>query len=131
MTLDDEKLKVLMVDDDPDFQTIVRDWISPRYEHIGLLSGEDLLEEIAGIEPDLIILDVRMPGPSGFKLCSRIRADQRSRDLPILFLTGCKEDTDFIKNLDVGGTAYLTKPVSRKRLLSRLDELLQNAPMIS
>lgn len=119
-----EKPRVLMVDDEPDFHTVVRDWISPRYEHWGLTNGTDLLEEMEAIEPDLVILDVRMPGPDGFELCRRIRSDRRFAHIPILFLTGCKADEDFIKNLDVGGTAYLTKPIDRKDLLTMLSELV-------
>jgi CheY-like chemotaxis protein len=119
-----EKPRILMVDDDSDFQDIVRKWLSPRYDHWGLINGADLLENLEASQPDLVILDVRMPGPDGFELCRRIRSDGRFAHLPILFLTGCKEDEDFIKNLDVGGTAYLTKPVERKDLLAMVQELV-------
>src|SRR5438309_11704057 len=110
MLKDPMKPRILMVDDDNDFQVIVRKWLSPRYDHLGLTSGADLTEYLEAAEPDLVILDVRMPGPDGFQLCRRIRSDSRFCDLPVLFLTGCKEDEDFIKNLNAGGTAYLTKP---------------------
>jgi CheY-like chemotaxis protein len=113
-----------MVDDDGEFQSIVRKWLSPRYEHWGLTDGADLLEYLESAEPDLVILDVRMPGLDGFQLCKLMRADQRFAHLPILFLTGCKEDEDFIKNLDSGGTAYLTKPVDRKDLLATINEFI-------
>lgn len=116
--------RILMVDDDPDFQEIVRCWVFPRYDYVGLPNGDDILEELAAVEPALVILDVRMPGPDGFTLCRLIRADQRFARLPILFLTGCKEDEDFVKNLDAGGTAYLTKPITRKQLLSVIGELV-------
>ena len=126
MTKNSERAKVLMVDDDPDFQTIVRDWIAPKYDHIGLSDGSGLLDEIESLEPNLVIMDVRMPGLDGFKLGRRIRSDSRFTDIPIVFLTGCKEDEDFFKNLRVGGTAYLTKPVTRRRLLSVIREVLQD-----
>ena len=118
------KPTVLMVDDDPDFQTIVRGWISPHYDHVGLMNGEALIEELAGLEPKLVILDVNMPGLDGFTLCSCIRADRRFTDLPILFITGRKEDEAFVQNLNAGGTAYLTKPIKREQLLSMLRELI-------
>ncbi len=118
------KPRVLMVDDDADFRSIIGDWLSPRYEFIGMGRGEDLLPALAGIEPDLLILDVLMPGPDGFQLCGRIRSDARFTGLPILFLTACKEDDDFFKSLDAGGTAYLSKPVSRSELLAMLRELI-------
>lgn len=125
MSKDDEKSLVLMIDDDPDFKSIVRDWISPQYNYASLPNGDDLIDEISGIEPNLIIMDVRMPGPDGFTLCRQIRADQRFNEIPILFLTGCKEDEDFFKHLKVGGTAYLTKPIARKQLLSTLNDLVR------
>src|SRR5208283_3655994 len=84
-----EKPRILMVDDDNDFQGIVQKWLSPRYDHMGLANGADLTEYLEADEPDLVILDVRMPGPDGFELCKQIRSDSRFADLPILFLTGC------------------------------------------
>jgi putative two-component system response regulator len=119
-----EKPSIVMVDDDSEFQGIMRKWLAPYYDHCGLHNGADLIDYLEAYEPDLLILDVRMPGLDGFELCKRIRADQRFAALPILFLTGCKEDEDFIKNLDVGGTAYLTKPVERNDLLSIVKELV-------
>ncbi|MBI3298844.1 MAG: response regulator [Elusimicrobia bacterium] len=115
---------VVMVDDDADWQTVVKGWLSERYEHFSLLDGNDLLEELAALEADLLILDVQMPGDDGFSVCRRLRADRRFDAMPIVFLTGRKEDADFLKNIDVGGTAFLTKPISRRRLLSVLRELL-------
>lgn len=119
-----------MVDDDRDFQTIVRGWLAPRYDVSSLSSGEGLLDELSEAKPDLLILDVRMPGPSGFDLCAKIRADTRFAEIPILFLTGCREDEDFIKNLDAGGTAFLTKPVERRKLLAMVRELVASSGVV-
>lgn len=127
MTTKDEKPLVLMVDDDGDFRSIVRGWVAAHYDFMGFEDGEDLLEALEDLEPDVILLDVRMPGPDGFNICARLRADSRFADIPILFMTGCKEDEDFVKNLDSGGTAFMTKPVERKRLLALLRELTQTA----
>lgn len=119
-----DKPIAVWVEDDPDFQAVVREWLLPRYDLMTYNDGESLLDELKGIEPDIFILDVRLPGIDGFKLCRKIRSDNRLSALPILFLTACSEDVDFIKHLDVGGTAYLNKPVDRKELLSTLKELL-------
>lgn len=113
-----------MVDDDADFHEVVRCWLFPRYELISLFNGHELMQELAAVGPVLAILDVRLPGLDGFELCARIRADQRYARLPILFLTGCRDDEDFIRNLKVGGTAYLNKPIARKQLLSVIGELV-------
>ncbi|MDE2314103.1 MAG: response regulator [Elusimicrobia bacterium] len=124
MTPDDDKPRILMVDDDPDFQAVVRGWTSPKYEHIGLDNGEGLMETMSSVEPDIVIMDVRMPGDDGFTLCKSIRSDSRFSDVPVIFLTGCKEDESFFRHLDAAGTSYLTKPVARRRLLSALRENL-------
>lgn len=117
--------RIVMVDDEPDFLTIASTWLEPKYELVPFTDGASLLSQLAVLEPDLLILDVRLPGLDGFKLCRRIRADRRFQGLPILFLTASHSDIDFFRNLEVGGTSYLTKPVSRRELLARIKELLQ------
>jgi DNA-binding response OmpR family regulator len=119
--------RIVMVDDEPDFLTIAETWLVPRYEMVCFTDGTDLLDELDVLEPDLLILDVRLPGVDGFKLCQRIRKDPRFQTLPILFLTASHNDLDFFRNIEVGGTSYLTKPVSRKELLTRVKELLGEA----
>lgn len=69
-------------------------------------------------------MDVRMPGPDGFQLCERIRADSRYDRIPIIFMTSCDEDKDFVQYLHAGGSAFLSKPVTRQQLLSMLKELV-------
>jgi DNA-binding response OmpR family regulator len=118
--------RIVMVDDEPDFLTIAQTWLEPRYELVSFTDGDGLLTQLDLLEPDLLILDVRLPGIDGFKLCRRIRADERFQTLPILFLTASHSDLDFFKNLEVGGTSYLTKPVSRRELLARVKELLES-----
>ncbi len=116
---------IVMVDDEPDFITIARAWIEPKYQFVPFGEGTELLQRLKTLEPDLLILDVRLPGMDGFKLCRRIRADRRFQSLPILFLTASHSDIDFFRNLEAGGTSYLTKPVSRKELLERIQDLLE------
>jgi DNA-binding response OmpR family regulator len=117
---------VMLADDDADFQRIVKDWLGKEFELSTFSNGEELSDALAVSTPDLVILDVRMPGPDGFALCKRIRADQRLSTVPVLFLTASDDDMDFVRNMEAGGTAYLTKPVKRKELVSKVDELLNN-----
>ncbi len=118
-----DKPIVIWVEDDPDFQAVVREWLLPRYDLMTYTDGESLLDELQGIEPSVFIFDVRLPGIDGFKLCRKVRADKRLADIPIVFLTSCSEDVDFIKHLDAGGTAFLNKPIDRKEFLRTLKEL--------
>lgn len=122
----DNRPRILMVDDDRDFHAIVRTWLSPRYDVSSVACGEGLIEELEQATPDLLILDIMMPGPSGTKLCDRIRSHPRFAGLPILFLTGCRDDEHFMENLRAGGTAFLTKPLERKKLLSLVKELVNS-----
>lgn len=122
-----ERPQVVVVDDDPDFLEILRQWLSSRYDTVSLKDGAELLEELPGLEPDLVILDVNLPGPDGFRLCRRIRSEARMAGIPILFLTASRSNQDFLKNLEVGGSAYLTKPVERQRLLTEVYELIGRA----
>jgi CheY-like chemotaxis protein len=124
MKTDTKKLRIVMVDDDDDLQEIVRGWLTPGYEHVPLSNGNNLAELLAGLAPDLLILDVRMPGRDGFNLCGALRRDGRFDSLPILFLTGAKEDMDFAANLNAGGSAFLTKPVARGALLRAIEDLV-------
>lgn len=119
-----DRPKIVMVDDDDDFRCMIEGWLSPRFDVTGLSSGEGLLDQLEAIDADLVILDVRMPGPDGFKLCRRIRSYSRHAGTPVLFVTGCADDKDFLKHIDAGGSAYVTKPVDRRRLLSKVNELL-------
>lgn len=124
---EDRRLKVLMVDDDRDFQLILRGWLAPRYDTISLSDGDELLEETELSEPDLIILDVSLPGLDGFRLCKRLRERSRFASVPVLFLTGFDTNEDFLKSLEVGGSAFLTKPVKRSTLLAEAARLLERS----
>lgn len=119
-----ERPLVVWVEDNRDYQAVVRDWLIPSFDVVTYENGEAFLDEIGGLEPDLVMLDVRLPGPDGFRLCRRLRADARLRSVPILFLTSREDDDAYIAHLDVGGTALVTKPVEKARLLAVIRGLV-------
>lgn len=123
-----KKPLVVWVDDDKVFQGLVKEWLVPRYAVATFNTGEEFLEGLARMTPDAVILDVRLPGSDGFRLCRKLRTDKRFSTAPILFLTSCSEDVDYIKHLDVGGTSFLNKPVDKGVLLKTLNELLTTRP---
>lgn len=116
---------VALVDDDPDFRKVTEDWLGTRYDVEGYAAAEELLEALPESKPDLVILDVRLPGLDGFEACRALRRDERFSRTPVLFLTGSSDDSDFVKNLEAGGTAYVTKPVKRAELLEKIAELVE------
>ena len=124
MPRNQEKPRVILVDDDVDFQAVMRLWLSSEYDPVSVVDGRHLMAELEKSTPSLVILDVRMPNSDGFELCRRIRADPRFAGLPVLFLTGSRDVADFLKNFKVGGTAYLIKPIGRKQLFATIRELL-------
>lgn len=90
-----------------------------------LLRGDEAPARVAAERPDLLILDVMLPGLSGFEVCRRIR--RTDRHLPILMLTARGEDVDKVMGLDLGADDYLTKPYSRHELRARVRALLRRA----
>lgn len=123
----DERPLIVWVEDNRDYQAVIREWLLPRYDVVTYDDGEAFLDDIQGMEPDLVMLDVRLPGPDGFKLCRKIRTEARLREVPILFLTSCEDDETYIAHLDVGGTGFVTKPIDKKKLLDAIGELIDGA----
>lgn len=114
-----------MVDDEPDFQTIVHSWLEPRYDVVPLKNGAELLGALHARTPDLLILDLNLPGGAdGFEICRRVRSTSGLEQLPVLFLTASHQSEDYRRNMTVGGSGYLTKPVGRRQLLAAVEQLL-------
>lgn len=122
-----ERPRLMLVEDDADFTSILRGWLAPLYDTISLRDGGEALEEAAVCRPDLVILDVTLPGPDGFAVCRKLRRDPRFASTPVLFLTGVISNGAFLKHLESGGTEYLTKPVDRRSLLAAVARLLEGA----
>ncbi len=83
-------------------------------------NGNDALEQIAYAEPDVILLDVMMPGIDGFETCSRLKADEKTRDIPVIFMTALSETVDKVKGFNIGAVDYITKPVQQEEVLARV-----------
>jgi len=113
-----------MVDDEIDFQTIVHSWLEPKFAHVALKDGDELIGAMKSGAPDLVILDLNLPGADGFELCRRIRATPGYERTPVLFLTGSRERADYRRNIGAGGDGFVTKPVGRRQLLGAIEALL-------
>lgn len=103
--------KILIVDDDP-FQVQLLESILAKenYETIGYTDNLKALEDAAEINPDLILLDLIMPDINGFELCRRLRADQRTRHIPVIFVTAKKDQATESEGFQLGAVDYITKP---------------------
>jgi two-component system sensor histidine kinase/response regulator len=117
--------KILVVDDNPDnVELLAKRLRSLGYRTCEAYDGEEALEKVAQEEPDLVILDVMMPKLDGFEVCSRLKAQERTRLIPVIMLTAKREMPDKIKGLDTGADDYVTKPFNPQELTARVRSLL-------
>ena len=126
--------KILIIDDDPDLQTAVKKVLeSKSYQVTAALDGDEGLRKVVDERPDLIILDVVMPGKSGFEVCKELKTDPKyyffSR-IPVLMLTVYPDDREKMhlsmrEGMMMEAEDYLHKPFDPGELLSRVEELLR------
>jgi class 3 adenylate cyclase len=118
--------KVLVVDDTPANVKLLADLLAVKgYEVIRAASGEEALTKIATSVPDIVLLDVMMPGMNGFDVCRAIRADPRTVALPVVLVTALDASAERIKGLEAGADDFLSKPVNQVELLARVRSLLR------
>ncbi|GIJ43941.1 hypothetical protein Val02_08270 [Virgisporangium aliadipatigenens] len=125
-SLDDlRQPNILVVDDDADLRELLElKLTSAGYRVDTAANGEAALARIAKRLPDLVVLDVMMPGLSGVEVCKELRADGRTRSLPIVMLTARAHVMFESEGMMAGADLYLTKPFSPRTLLARIEELL-------
>lgn len=117
--------RVLVVDDDPVLNQMVQaNMRLAGHEVFSALSGQAALRDLGSIKPELVILDVMMPGMTGFEVCRRMR---EITSAPVLFLTARGEEEDLVQGFDSGGDDYMRKPFSQRELEVRVRALLQRA----
>ncbi len=107
-----DKLRILIVDDEPINIHLLTRALQGTYDVYTATNGNDAISQIQETPPDLLILDVMMPGISGFDVCRNIKADERFADIPVIFLTGLDTQEDQLQGLELGGIDYLTKPIN-------------------
>lgn len=125
LTVDSMSARVLVAEDDGKQAELLRRYLcSEGHQVVIAADGQAALEEVRGQPPDLLILDVMMPGIDGLDLC---RALRRRHDFPVLMLTARTSEDDLLLGLDVGADDYMTKPYSPRELMARVRALLRRA----
>ena len=113
--------RILVVDDTPNNVTLLEDMLTARgYQVATATNGEEALARLAEEAPDLILLDVMMPGLDGFEVSERLRADGATRDIPVIFLTALDGTLDKVRAFSAGAVDYITKPFRSEELLARV-----------
>ncbi|MBR9999359.1 MAG: response regulator, partial [Cyclobacteriaceae bacterium] len=115
------ELKILIVDDEPvNRQVLINHLREENYQLILASGGQEALELIGKESFDLILLDVMMPGTSGYEVCLKIRKEHTLNELPVIFITAKDQIKDLVEGLSYGGNDYITKPFSKQELLARI-----------
>lgn len=118
--------KVLFVDDEPGYSRAMTYTLEKEgYEVVSASNGLQALMKAQKENPDLIILDVMLPGMDGFEVCSRLRNDPQTSPIPIIMLSAKGQDADKSTGLRVGALDYLTKPVENTTLMEKIQVFLQ------
>ena len=121
MSPPDNRPTILIVDDTPSNLDVLVEILRSDYRTEVAISGDAALAQLSsGVTPDLILLDILMPGLSGYDVCQRLKADPRTRAIPVIFVSAMSEVDDETKGLEVGGVDYVTKPISPPIVMARI-----------
>ena len=117
---------ILVIDDERDLIELVRYNLDKEgYDVLAASDGTSGLEIATKHKPDLVVLDLMMPGMDGLEICQRMRADDRTRRIPVIMLTAKAGETDRIVGLEMGADDYVTKPFSPRELVARVKAVLR------
>lgn len=117
---------ILIVDDTPTNLKVLFELLNQSGFKVSIAkSGESALKKVHEALPDMILLDVMMPGIDGFETCRRLKGDPRTKDIPVIFMTVLSELVDKVKGLKLGAVDYITKPIAQEEVLARINVHLE------
>ncbi|WP_246559108.1 response regulator transcription factor [Citrifermentans pelophilum] len=120
--------RILIVEDEESLLKLESILLSSKgYKVVGVADGVAAIEEIFSNIPDLVILDVMLPGIDGFEVCRRIKEDPATSKIPVIMLTARKNTQDMDRGLQSGADAYITKPFKSAQLIGTIERILSNA----
>ena len=118
--------EILIVDDEPNVVVPIQFLMEQQgYDVMTAERGEDALDLIYQYKPDLVLLDIMLPGIDGYEVCEIVRLNPDYRDVKIVFFTAKGRETEIAKGLALGADAYITKPYSNAELVAKVKELLE------
>lgn len=121
-----EKVKILVVEDEAPIQELLQFNLERvKYKVKVADSGEDALKQASKFNPDLILLDIMLPGTDGLEVCKTLKASSKTENIPIIMLTALCEEADIVTGLELGADDYITKPFSPRVLLARVKAALR------
>jgi DNA-binding response OmpR family regulator len=124
--------RILVIEDDPSTLRLIKYSLQQEgYQVLTAPNGLEGIRKAKSEEPDLIILDVLLPGVDGFEICHRLRAEPQTARLPVLMLSAKARETDKATGLKVGANDYITKPWHRPELLDKIATVLQQSSLVA
>ena len=121
--------RVLVVDDSDVIRTLITVNLELEgFEVVQAVDGQDALDKVNEVRPDVMTIDVRMPRLDGFDTVERLRSDPRTHDLKIAMVTACAQESDLRRGDEVGVDAYVTKPFDPSTLVRTVRDLVERAP---
>src|SRR6516225_8919240 len=118
--------RIVMIEDEPDIVQLVRyNFRKEGFELESFSRGKDGFEHLRRNQPDLVLIDILLPDLDGFEICKRLRADDRLRSVPVIFLTAKGEEIDRVLGLEIGADDYVVKPFSPRELVARVKAVLR------
>ncbi len=116
----DNSLRILLVDDTPTNLKVLAEALQGQgWKTLMAADGESAIEQVEYLRPDLILLDVMMPGIDGFETCRRLKANPDTQDIPVIFMTALSETVDKVRGLELGAVDYVTKPFQHEEVIAR------------
>ena len=116
-----EQSTLLIVDDNPSNLGMISDFLAHSgFKVLVALNGENAIQKLEDVLPDLILLDILMPGTDGFEICRRLKANKLTKDIPVIFMTALTGTMRKIEGLNLGAVDYITKPLQHEEVLARV-----------
>ena len=123
--MNNDKANILVVDDTPDNLRLLGAILTEQgYRVRKALNGQTALKTVRTVPPELILLDINMPGMNGYEVCQALKTDAQTKEIPIIFISALDDVLDKVKAFKVGGVDYITKPFQGEEVIARIDNQL-------
>jgi excisionase family DNA binding protein len=124
---EENKIKISLVDDDEDTRLLLKEYLEDEYALTVFDSVENIIDKIISAEPDIILLDVKMPEKNGFEVIEELKVNRRTRSIPVIFISALTESEYAIKGLQLQAEDYIRKPFDPEEIKLKIDRILRRS----